>query len=181
MSRGGHLLGAALRVIAEQGLAGLSVRTVAAEAGVSPAQVQYYFRTKTELVRAAFEHAGEQFLTDLRAVEGERSIDWLHRLVDVWLPLDERREQRARVWLAYAATAAIDPGLAAHSAEVDAELIEVLAAELSELGCLTPQRSAAQLLALIDGVTVRMLTLPTAERASCVAEVLTPFLRSLIP
>ncbi|ALG10253.1 hypothetical protein AOZ06_28180 [Kibdelosporangium phytohabitans] len=157
------------------------MRTVAAESGVSPAQVQYYFRTKTELVRAAFEHSGEQFLADLRAVEGERSIDWLHHLVDVWLPLDERREQRARVWLAYAATAAIDSDLATHSAEVDAELTGVLAAELSELGCLAPQRSAAQLLALIDGVTLRMLTLPMTDRASCVAEVLTPFLRSLIP
>ena len=42
-------------VIAQQGIAAVSVRSVAAAAGVSPGRVQHYFATKTELVRASVE------------------------------------------------------------------------------------------------------------------------------
>lgn len=42
-------------VIAQQGLAAVSVRSVATAAGVSPGRVQHYFTTKTELVRASVE------------------------------------------------------------------------------------------------------------------------------
>ena len=42
----------------------IAVLGVAAEAGVSPAQGQYYCRTRVELVRPGFDHDGEQFLAD---------------------------------------------------------------------------------------------------------------------
>lgn len=42
-------------VIARQGIAAVSVRSVAAAAGVSPGRVQHYFATKTQLVRASAE------------------------------------------------------------------------------------------------------------------------------
>ena len=45
MGRGDHLLDALVAVAAAGGMAAISVRAVAAEAGVSIAQVQYYFRT----------------------------------------------------------------------------------------------------------------------------------------
>ena len=42
----------------------IAVLGVAAEADVSPAQGQYYGRTRVELVRPGFDHDGEQFLAD---------------------------------------------------------------------------------------------------------------------
>jgi len=69
---------------------------VAATAGVSPTQVQYYFRSKDELVAAAFEHVGEgvERGVEQRAHEVDRSgnpREVLRRPLHLWLPLDEAR------------------------------------------------------------------------------------------
>lgn len=158
-----------MTVFAEQGVAALSVRGVAAAAGVSPAQVQYYFRTKTELVRACYEYAGDQFLADIKAAEAES----VRELVLLWLPLDERRERRARIWLAHAATAVVDRTLARQSATLDAALRDwYVAAGLTEV-------AAAQLLALIDGVTLQCLMLSMADRQALVERTVEPFLADI--
>ncbi len=70
---------------------------MAATAGVSPAQVQYYIRSKYELVAAAFEHVGEG--VEQRAHEVDRSgnpREVLRRPLHLWLPLDEARPRAAR-------------------------------------------------------------------------------------
>jgi len=163
------ILDAVLTVLAEQGLAALSVRTVAAAAGVSPAQVQYYYRTKSDLVRAGFDHAGEQFLDDITSAQPGTLADH----VGLWLPLDERRERRARVWLAYAAAAAVDAELGAASARLDRDLRGWFIDQgLSE-------QAATQLLALIDGLTLQCLVLPMPERSTLVEQAVVPFLATL--
>lgn len=48
-----EILQAVWSVIARDGLAAVSVRTVAAAAGVSPGRVQHYFPTKQDLVRSS--------------------------------------------------------------------------------------------------------------------------------
>lgn len=169
MSRA-SVLDAVLDVLATSGLAGLSVRTVAAAAGVSPAQVQYHFRSKSELVAAGFDHAGRQLLDELAAAPD----GGLAARVARWLPLDEHRERRARVWLAYAAAAAVDEALAAASAATDRELRAWLATQ-----GLTPD-AATTLLALVDGVSLQALVLPMHERAELAERVLGPFLSAQV-
>lgn len=179
--RGAHLLDAALTVLAQEGYGALSVRSVAAAAGVSPAQVQYYFRTKRDLVAAAFEHAGSAYVDDLREIlDDEPSAARLRTVLHQWLPLDEIRERRAKVWLGYAATVAVDPDLAAESAGLDAELRDWLTAELTALRVPAPESAAAQLLAMVDGVTTRTLALPMADRAAVVAVTVDAFLDRLL-
>lgn len=185
--RGTHLLEAALSVIAEEGFNALSMRTVAAAAGVSLAQVQYYFRTKNELIKAGFEYTGEQFVAGLSDLDTmEPSLRRLHEVVSRWLPLDHQRERRARVWLAYAATAAVDQELAAESARLDTELREWFRAELEtlrEMGELNPHLDAgtvaAQTFALIDGVTLQALAVPPAQRQALVDRAVNPFIAGL--
>lgn len=164
-----RLLDGVLTVLAEQGIGALSVRSVAAAAGVSPAQVQYYYRTKNELVRAGFDYAGEQFLADVEAAGPGTLTDFVKQ----WLPLDDRRERRALVWLAYAAISAVDPQLAAASAKLDCEIRQwFVGQKFSEL-------QAAQILALIDGLTVQCLMLPRSERHVLVERTLEPYIASL--
>lgn len=162
-----HVLNAVLDVLAERGVEQLSIRNVAQAAEVSPAQVQYYYRTKRDLVRAAFTVAGDQFLSEVAAAEPQALSD----LVLQWLPLDPARERRARVWLAYSEMAAHDRDLAAEASRLDGELRQWF----SGAGLTSSQ--AAQLLALIDGVTVQCLVLPVEGRLTLVEQVLLPFLR----
>ena len=169
--RGAHILDAAVTVIAEDGLASLTMRSVAAATGVSLAQVQYYFRSRAELVTAAFDHAGAEFLGEVHAIgDGERTLARLRAILWLWLPLDAVRARRARTWIAYAACAATDAAMAAASAQLDEELRAWLHAELVELerngelrGALSPSH-AAQLLALLDGVVLHCLALDMEDR-----------------
>lgn len=175
--RGRHVLDAAVRLIAADGLAGVSVRAVATEAGVSIAQVQYYFRSKDELIAAAFAHAGEEFLARLTTVAGQpRSARRLLKMIDQWLPLDEERERRVKVWLAFIGAAATRPELAEIVRQTDREIVDWLAEDLAELGVPDPNPEAARLLALIDGVALRCLTLTRRARTNLIKQTIGPYL-----
>src|SRR5699024_1291179 len=189
MSRGGHILEAAAGPVAEQGVAGISMRRVATAARVSLAQVQYYFHSRAELVAAVFDHAGDEFVAALGGLlDGEPSPDRFRAIVWEWVPLDTTRERRARIWLAYAAVAAVDEQLAPDNARLDAQLRDWFTQQLHALDQaglvaeqINPTAASAQLLALLDGVTVHALTLPMAEREPLAQTVLGDWLDRLVP
>ena len=57
-----RILDAAHQVLLRRGTAGARMQEIAAEAGVNQALLHYYFRTKEQLARAAFERAGSQLM-----------------------------------------------------------------------------------------------------------------------
>jgi AcrR family transcriptional regulator len=185
--RGAHVLDAALRVIAEDGFAALSMRTVATAAGVSLAQVQYYFRSKDELLAAAFEHVSADVVDRARQVDtAGPTREVLRALLHVWLPLDEQRERAARVWLAFTAAAATSPTLGPSNAALDADLrtgFTELLREAQTSGELPadrdPDLESALLLAVVDGLVVQSLALPAERRAALLVEALDTHLNRL--
>ncbi|BDZ39437.1 TetR/AcrR family transcriptional regulator [Microbacterium suwonense] len=58
---------ALLAVIGREGLAGVSLRRVAAEAGVTAGMVQHYFASKDEMVSFAMQSAGARYEARIRA------------------------------------------------------------------------------------------------------------------
>ena len=102
------LVDAALRVIAEKGAARLTQREVAAAAGLSLAATTYSFRTKADLVAAAFRELHRQVSAQaLAAAEGARTL--------VGSTLDEdgdRAAWRVRAMEALQLTSARDASLA---------------------------------------------------------------------
>ena len=72
-----RLLDAVLRVLAAKGIAGVSMRAVAREAGVALGLVHYYFEDKTSLIVAALREIEEQ---DLLILEPGSSPDPERRL-----------------------------------------------------------------------------------------------------
>jgi AcrR family transcriptional regulator len=144
---------------------------VAATAGVSPAQVQHYFRSKDELVAAAFEHVGEG--VEQRAREVDRSLrEVLRRLLHLWLPLDEARTRAARVWPAFTSVAATSTVLQSMNAATDRDRRADFAGLRTEVvvsGNLATSVDvdveAALLLAVVDGLVVQSLVLPEVQRA----------------
>ena len=63
---------AAIAVVAEQGIAGLTHRKVAAAAGVPLGSTTYHFATLDDLVAAALDEAAERSISELR--EWERTL-----------------------------------------------------------------------------------------------------------
>jgi AcrR family transcriptional regulator len=164
-------------VIAERGLEAATMRNVAAAAGISLAQVQYYFRSKDELVAAAFQHISELFDLKLATVDltaPPRRV--LRQALELWLPLDDSRARDARIWLAFTAAAATSPALREIAATTDHEQRTALARALDaataagELPEVTDTKTeAAVLLAVVDGLTVQALAMPAEARPAFIA------------
>jgi len=131
----------AVRLLAdERGLEGVTMRDVAARAGVSLGAVQRCFRTKDEMLRFALEEVGRRILGRV----GDRAEDAVRAVA-----LPERAE--AKVWLAFVAQAVVSPDLApvlrANYAELHAMFARLLGDPLK----------ARTVLALADGLTTHVL------------------------
>jgi AcrR family transcriptional regulator len=158
---------ALLRVAADRGLEAVSLRHVAAEAGVSSGMVQHYFRTKDEMMTFAFTVVSENVDARLTAegLGGSPSAATLVRALLVQLlPSDEPRRREGRVALAFLAYAAVRPEVAAVLREDAARLHEFVADRIraaQEVGeapsALDPMHTAITLLALVEGLGVHVL------------------------
>ena len=148
----------------ERGLEGVTLRDVAARAGVSMGAVQRCFRTKEEMLVFALAHVGERITDRVRArlaaspAQSARTALG-HTLTEVSLLAGEHRAE-ARVWLAFVAQAAVTPALATVVRGAYDELRALLArliAEAADPPCPHPGREADALLALADGLTTHVL------------------------
>ncbi|MGW1011229.1 TetR/AcrR family transcriptional regulator [Streptomyces termitum] len=163
-------IGAALlRLAAEEGLSRVSVRTVAAASGRSPGAVQKYFRTKEELLLFAAELAGERTERRIASVDpGLPPRETLRALLLTTLPLDEERRAEAAAQLSFAVHAAHQPRLAETRRRIDREVHGALARRLGAAGCPEPGATADALIAVSDGLALRLLYAP-GERAALLA------------
>ncbi|MGQ0841956.1 TetR/AcrR family transcriptional regulator [Actinokineospora sp.] len=175
--RGAHLLDAVVEVVADGGITAVSMRSVAAAAGVSLAQVQYYFRSKDELVAAAFEHVSEGVegrAADLDTSGPPRMV--LRRLLELWLPSTAERARDARVWVAFTAAAMTSAPLREINTRIDRDLRAGFSGLLRQAQAtgdldpaLDPDVHAAVLLAVVDGLVTQAVLAPEDGRADLAA------------
>lgn len=124
------------RIAAERGLEDVSVRQVAAEAGVSARLVQYYFGTRDELLLGALEllNADAEAAARARVEAAEQTPRAVLRGMFLeMLPLDEERRTRYLVHVAYFVRVLHDPALAA-TVRAAPPALERLTADLLEWG-----------------------------------------------
>ena len=108
---------ALVQVAARDGLHAVTMRAVAAEAGMSLNLVQYYFDTKAQLMHAALRHleqrSHERWSARLESLEDPESARaCLEAFVDEALPVDADSHTFRLVWTSYAVLAMTDPELA---------------------------------------------------------------------
>jgi AcrR family transcriptional regulator len=90
------------RVIVAEGLGAVTLRRVAAEAGFANGAIKPYFRSKAELMVAAYQMAFDR--TAARASESvadRTGLEALRRLCQEIMPLDDERRVEARVVIAF--------------------------------------------------------------------------------
>ncbi len=165
-SRRQQLTEACLRIAAERGLDEVSIREVASEAGVAIATVQYYFRTKDELLLFACEQTMDAALSRIDSVDTRGTVGQvIRRALLELLPLDEGRAVELRVYFAFAARSVVSDELAQVHAETLAQFRANCARAIrtaQEIGeasrDLDPEREAAVLVAAVDGLALHALT-----------------------
>ncbi|WP_280400234.1 TetR/AcrR family transcriptional regulator [Nocardia carnea] len=158
---------ALLRVAADRGVEAVSLRHVAAEAGVSTGMVQHYFRTKEEMLLFALEAVSERTHTRLssEAADLGRSPTpgaFVRALLVQQLPFDETRRIEGRVALAFYAYTARHPAIAEKLNEANAQLGTYIADLIRRAQAtgeapthLDPDLTSSALLALVEGLGVR--------------------------
>ncbi|MEV6601529.1 TetR family transcriptional regulator C-terminal domain-containing protein [Actinoplanes sp. NPDC051346] len=150
---------ALMRVAAEQGLEAVSLRHVAAAAGVSPGMVQHYFRTKDEMMGFALEVVRDR--TQVRVTEALARLGvepeprlLLRTMITAILPLDAETRDDGRVALAFLAYTAVRPAAASALREDTTQMTAFIARLLPGPGA---EPAAAGLLALMEGLGVYLL------------------------
>ena len=177
-----RIVEAAWGVIAERGLAGMTTRHVARDAGISHGMCHYYFERKDDLVLAVVDQARRYWIDPLeRFVSGTgSSMDKLEAVIR-WMAEPATREVM-RVHLQLMAFSAYDDRLRARmSAEYarwHASYVQLFS-ELKQEGSMIPQADAVTLgvgfATLADGLVDQQSLDPSLEPAGILRAFLAPF------
>jgi AcrR family transcriptional regulator len=157
------------RVVSREGAGGISVRSVAAEAGVSPSNIVHYLPSRGEMLGEAVSRLVAD--ASARAAELEDAdldLDSATDLVMVAIPHTRTRRRQSEVWLLLLAEQETNPdarrilsGLQGRVAEAVRRSMDRFAAA----GLMAPtrdrDREAVRLHALIDGLSIQALVSST--------------------
>ena len=155
----------ALGIVAAEGMAAVTFRSVAAASGWSLGAVQKAFAAKDEMYAAMFATLRATEGVGPRHPPGQPSVqEWLTELVLTILPLDDRTRALTIQGAAFAERAAQDPAVGAAIATSDHELRGLLAALIAKgqadgeiPDSVNPATAAWGLLALAQGAASQLL------------------------
>lgn len=171
------LIEAAARVLAQRGAAGASVRTICAEAGVSPGLLRHYFDGIDALIAATYAWTDEQvgsWLDQAVAAAGGDPRARLLAYVTASFRPPIADPQLLATWIAYWSLVKSNPEMERLHGELYAGYRGDLEALLAECG-LDPARvrlAAIAVSALVDGLWLELCLAPdafSAEEASGIA------------
>ena len=166
-----QLLDAALHVITDEGLRGLTHRAVDRRAGLPEGSCSAYLRTRAALEAALTEYVATALLADVNALaerlrcnledSGEAAgVDGALDLFERWV--DQRELLVARLELTMAATR--DPALAQLLADHRSRLVEIVATIMEATGKEHSAARAEALVASYDGILLAALLKPDDQR-----------------
>ncbi|QZY51317.1 MULTISPECIES: TetR/AcrR family transcriptional regulator [Microbacteriaceae] len=161
-----QVIEATFRLVVAEGIEGVSLRKVADESGLNIGSVRHYFDGHHDLLTAAAEEAGARMghrLTahraeGLRGLTGEAALDALQALVEAVMPVDARRRDEAIVVVELIMASRTMPVFRAMSERMAADLAAVLREALDSLDVPDVDLAAAQLAAVIGGLTLDTVT-----------------------
>lgn len=174
------ILRAALRVIGEQGVAGLTNRRIVAEAGVSLGSLTYHFPSQTELLRQALllfaDDEARQITTTAKqhahlGLDVEQAASTVEQVLEQ-MSLSNNEIAPLELYL----QAGRDPELRDATARCFAAYDELATTILRAVGIAEPEHLAASVVALLAGLQLRRLATGTGA-ATPAAQALTMLAR----
>ena len=168
------------RVVARDGAHEVSVRHVAAEAGMPKSSIGHYVGTMPQLMGLAVDQLVQEntdylLSLDLMDMDAEMATEVLYTLV----PVSERRRHMSGVWLLLAAQAGADPEFAEVLHRLNASVAEgigELLRAMQQRGLVDSDRDidreTRRLHALIDGLALQCMTDPSLRSETDVRAIL---------
>ncbi len=153
---------AAWRVLVRDGAKAVSVRNVAAEAGLATASLRRAFPTQDALLAGCLELLGERARRRIGALPHKRGTQaWALAALAETMPLDDARRVEMEVYLTLGTAALTDPVLRTAHARIDGGLKGLCTAVVDSLLPTTRRRQRARevrhLHALLDGLALHVL------------------------
>ena len=143
-----HFAEAAIRLIARDGFEGMTMRAVAAEAGLSYGSLFHYFDSKDELlIHAVRQLTAQQSRRVNEFSSRSTGLKALQRLLYDDALVDAASRDEAVVWLAFLARAALEPALA----RIHGQLIDGWLERIRQM--LDEARAAGEVPATLDSQT----------------------------
>lgn len=161
-----QIIEAAFRLVVAEGIEGPSLRKVADESGMNIGSVRHYFDGHHELLAAAAEEAGDRMgrrlarhpVQRLQGLRGSAAIAAVQAMIEEVLPLDPQRRAEATVVLEFVMASRTRPVFRVMSERMGSDLSTMIRDALEAVGAPEPDLRAAQLAAVIGGLTVDALT-----------------------
>ena len=156
---------AALRVIMREGIAGLTVREVAREAGFTTGALTHYFQSKDQLLIEASELSARLVRDRMERAEQARPVlEAIRKVVALALPLTPERRGYWRIWVGYWERSSYDDEVSrVMRLRYDewrdrlARMLTLAQTEGEVAADVDPQHAAQSLVALVDGIGVQVL------------------------
>ena len=153
-------------VIAERGIEGVTLRCVAAEAGVSVGRIQHYHASREELIRDSCRELLKAATQRFEAAGDATPVERLRRLILGRIPTTPEFAIGTSIWLAYEAKSVDDPVIAELVQRGHAGGVQEAAALLSECGVADASAVALRLMATAEGLAIRVLVGGLEPRAA---------------
>ncbi|WP_433175693.1 TetR/AcrR family transcriptional regulator [Actinoallomurus sp. CA-150999] len=158
-------------VALRDGVEAASVRTVAAEAGCSPASLRYYFPTQDQLLDFAWTLVVDRVFARARTLDlPDSPLEASMLLLEQVLPLDEERRAEAQIWFSVSSHARTSDRLKSRIDDLHTLLRRACTDTITELklaGSCAPDRDtdteATRLHALLDGLAFHGVSQPEAD------------------
>ena len=153
-------------VIAERGIEGVTLRSVAAEAGVSVGRIQHYYASREELVRDSCRELLKAATQRFEAAGDATPVERLRRLILGRIPTTPEFAIGTSIWLAYEAKSVDDPVIAELVKRGHAGGVREPAALVGECGVADAPAVALRLMATAEGLAIRVLVGGLEPRAA---------------
>jgi TetR/AcrR family transcriptional repressor of bet genes len=164
-----QLIDATIRAIGRVGYAGLTLTHVASEAGLSPGIVNFYFKSKDQLLLATLEQIAEEYGAFWQGAIDKGKISpaaGLEAMIEADFHASVCNPEKVTVWFAFWAEARNRPAYLDFVAKLESDYLqqtESLCARLIAEGGyegIEPDQAAAGLNAMIDGLWFDCLMTP---------------------
>ncbi len=177
------------KVVNTDGASVVSIRTVAAAAGVPKSNIMYYFPTRGHLLAAAVEQVTGGAESSAAKLIGARiTLDSAVALVMEIIPTTPKRRRQAEVWRLLNAEESGDPELSRLLDRFNERVRSGLRTFLERLrddGLIDPDRDldieTERLHAVIDGLSIRTMANPRRLPPRRIEEIVRSHLRDIAP
>lgn len=155
--RKNEILQAAIKMIADEGYASLTMRALARACGIKLGTLQFHFRTSEDMLRALVDYIAKSYQRSFESLQGRDEPPDLREIVTFVLD-DEAGDALCgdRLWPQLWAMQQVEPLVSDLVEDLYTYYVEILERALERKGSDTPHAEALALISLLEGSTIFM-------------------------